>query len=62
MCNRRAVPVVCMVACSGIMAAQRYIEHLYRNVVVVVDGHAVWYGSVFCGSVCEPFGLHKQAA
>jgi hypothetical protein len=51
-----------MVACSGIMAAQRYIEHLYRNVVVVVDGHAVWYGSVFCVSVCEPFGLHKQAA
>ena len=53
-----------MVACSGIMAAQRYIEHLYRNVVVVVvvDGHAVWYGFVFCGSVCERFGLHKQAA
>ena len=26
MCNRRAVPVVCMVACSGMMTAERYIE------------------------------------
>ena len=51
-----------MVACSGMMTAERYIEHPYRYVVVLVDGHAVWYGSVFCVSVCEPFGFHKQAA